>query len=133
MTKGDDGRDVFILVVEDAEETRDEMEKLLKGDGYAVDAARNEEDAVARALRRRPDLILVSLGGPSVNVIAAGLRIRERAELNDEVPVVILCAGTIAEGTEVEIGNNAYATWPENFNQLRGFLGRLLHRRSRNA
>src|SRR5215218_4507609 len=55
-------QDPLILVVEAVEETRDGIEKLLKTDGYRIEPARGEEDAVARAMRQAPDLILVSPG-----------------------------------------------------------------------
>ena len=126
MTKEYDGG-ALILVVEDVEETRDGIEKLLKADGYRVDPARGEEDAIVRARRERPNLILVSLG-PHVDVVATVRRIRERAELSDEIPVVIFCVETIAEGAEVKIGTNVYVTRPDSFDQLRNFLGRLLPR-----
>jgi two-component system response regulator PhoP len=117
----------IILVVEDVEETRDGIEKLLETDGYRVDTAREEEDAVARAARNPPDLILVSLGGPLDNVIATACRVRGRAGLGEQVPIVIFCIDSIAEGGEVSIGNNVYLTRPDNFNQLRVLLQRLLH------
>ena len=41
----------LILVVEDVEESRDGIEKLLAADGYRVDPARQEEDAVAKTMR----------------------------------------------------------------------------------
>jgi len=125
--KYDDG--ALILVVEDVEETRDGIEKLLEADGYRVDPARSEEDAVMRARRESPNLILVSLGA-HVDVVATVARIRARAELSDEIPIVIFCVETIAEGAEVKIGTNVYATRPDNFDQLRSLLGRLLPRLS---
>jgi len=125
--KHDDG--ALILVVEDVEETRDGIEKLLEADGYRVDPARSEEDAVMRARRESPNLILVSLGA-HVDVVATVARIRARAELSDEIPIVIFCVETIAEGAEVKIGTNVYATRPDNFDQLRSLLGRLLPRLS---
>lgn len=115
-----------ILVVEDVEETRDGIERLLKADGYWVEPARNEADAVERARRKRPDLILVSLGGSHAEVIASAQRIRQHAELNDEVPIVVFSIETVAEGAEVAIGRNVHVTRPDNFNQLRSFLTRLL-------
>jgi CheY-like chemotaxis protein len=115
-----------ILIVEDVEETRDGMVKLLDADGYYVEAARDERDAIERAGRRFTDLILVSLGGALRDVIAIGQRIRLRAELRESVPVVIFCSGEIAEGEEVAVGQNVYATWPDNFNQLRRMIARLL-------
>ncbi len=122
----EDGRGAIILVVEDVEETRDGIEDLLKSDGYRPIPARHEEDAVERARRQRPDLILVSLDGLGTDVIATARRIRRRAELGEEVPVVIFCVPTIAQGAEVEIGQNVHVTRPDNFDQLRGFLRRLL-------
>jgi CheY-like chemotaxis protein len=59
MIKEDDTGPI-VLVVEDVEEIRDGIEQLLKVDGYRVDAARDERDAVLRARRERPNLILVS-------------------------------------------------------------------------
>ena len=60
----------LILVVQDVEETRDGLEKLLTGDGYRVEPARAEDDAVVRAQRTPPDLLLVNLGLPPAGVIA---------------------------------------------------------------
>lgn len=118
----------IILVVEDVAETRDGIEKLLMADGYRVSVARDEPDAIESARRNRPDLILVSLAGFPREVSATARRIRERARIRDDVPVVIFCDEEIDEGDEVEIGQNVYVTRPDNFNQLRGFLTRLLHK-----
>lgn len=119
-------RNPLILVVEDIEETRDGIERLLIADGYRVDPARNEEDAVIRAKRTPPNLILVSLGGPAVDVISAASRIRDLAQLSQDVPLVIFCVQSVAEGAEVEVKRNVYVTRPDNFDQLRGLLRRLL-------
>jgi DNA-binding response OmpR family regulator len=117
-----------ILVVNDVEETRDALEKLLTSDGYRVDAARGEEDAVLRAKRDLPALILVSLGGPEVGWIASAARIRNGAELGASLPIVLFGAEGIPEGAEVQIDTNIYLTSPDNFDQLRRFLRRLLDR-----
>jgi hypothetical protein len=61
----------LILVVNDVEETRDGLEKLLHADGYRVDPARGEEDAVCTAKCHRPALILISLGGQQREVVAS--------------------------------------------------------------
>lgn len=115
-----------ILVVQDVEETRDALAKLLQVDGYRVDAARAEDDAVVRAQRQPPHLLLVNLGQSPAEVIAVARRIRDRAGVNNEVPIVIFCSEAVGEGEEVALGNQVYVTRPDNFNQLRRFLGRLL-------
>jgi hypothetical protein len=43
------------------------------------------------------------------------------------VPVVVFCFDEIAEGDEIAIGENVHVTRPDNFNQLRSLLARLLH------
>lgn len=118
----------IILVVEDVAETRDGIERLLQADGYLVAVARDERDAIESARLRRPDLILVSLAGLASEVILAARRIRERAEVGEQVPVVVFCVQGIGEGGEVAIGQNVHITQPDNFNQLRGLLSRLLIR-----
>jgi CheY-like chemotaxis protein len=116
----------LVLVVEDVEETRDGIEQLLIADGYRVEPARSEDDAVARASRGCPDLILVSLAGSPTAVVAAAVRIRRRAGIDASVPVVVFCVPTIDEGAEIPLGRNVWATRPDNFDQLRALLGRLL-------
>jgi two-component system response regulator MprA len=125
MSKVDD-TSLIILVVEDVAETRDGIEKLLKADGYLVAVARDELDAIESAKRRRPDLILVSLAGLSSEVIAAARRIREHAHLGKLVPVVIFCIESIDQGDDLAIGENVHISRPDNFNQLRRLLTRLL-------
>jgi CheY-like chemotaxis protein len=117
----------IILVVEDIDETRDGIEKLLQTDGYIVTLARDEKDAIESARRQRPDLILVSLAGLPHEVVSAARHIRELAAIGESVPVVVFCIAEIDEGDEVEIGDNVYITRPDNFDQLRSMLARLLN------
>ena len=119
---------LIVLVVEDVQETREGIERLLMVDGYRVALARDEHDGIESARQQRPDLILVSLAGLPREVILSARRIRERAALGEDVPVVVFCIEDIAEGDEVAIGENVHLTRPDNFNQLRSLLARLLHR-----
>ena len=124
--KREDETGRIILVVEDVHETRDGIEKLLTADGYRVALARDEFDAIAIAGVKRPDLILVSLAGLPRDVVASARRIREYSSVGDQVPVVIFCIEEIEEGDEIAIGQNVHVTRPDNFNQLRALLSRLL-------
>ena len=116
----------IILVVEDVHETRDGIETLLMADGYTVASARDVREAIASAQRTKPDLILVSLAGSPREVIFNALSIRQRAEIRERVAVVVFCAEGIDEGDEVAIGKNVHLTHPDNFNQLRSLIARLL-------
>jgi len=117
----------LILVVEDVRETSDGIERLLKADGYRVALARDELDAIESAKLRRPDLILVT--GLSGEVLATGCRIRERAAVGDQIPVVFWVED-LDQGEEVALEENVHLTRPDNFNQLRDLLARLLDERS---
>jgi DNA-binding response OmpR family regulator len=120
----------LILVVEDVRETSDGIERLLKADGYRVALARDELDAIESIQLRRPDLILVSWTGLSGEVLATVGRIRERAAVGDQIPVVFWIED-IDEGEEVEVAEKVFLTRPDTFNQLRGLLARLLDREMR--
>ena len=117
-----------ILVVEDVHETRDGIEKLLIADGYRVALARDERDAIDSVQRTRPDLILVSLAGLPREVILSARNIRNSSKAGESVPVVMFCIDGIGEGDEVAIGQNVHLTRPDNFNQLRSLIARLLNK-----
>lgn len=122
----DDKRPPLILIVEGVEEIRDGLEKLLSADGYRVNPARNEAEARERAGHETPDLILLSRGGSRDEVIATASRLRERTALPDSIPIVIFCVATVPQGAEVKSPGNIYLTRPDNFDQLRRLLRRLL-------
>lgn len=102
------------------------MEELLTSDGYCVDAARDEQDAVHRAERDPPTLILFNMGEPQSGWIACAARIRAGAELNASVPIVLFGVEWIPEGAEVQVEGNIHLISPDNFDQLRRLLRRLL-------
>src|SRR5438874_10895809 len=91
LTTTEDNLPPVILVVEDVHETRDGIETLLMSDGYTVALARDERDAIESAQRTRPDLILVSLAGSPDDVVFSARSIRQRAGVNECVPVVVFC------------------------------------------
>lgn len=70
-----------ILIVEDVQETRDAIKQLLKRDGYNVDPARDEEEAVVGLRRFRNWKTTVALG------IAAGVLL-ESLELLVSLPLL---------------------------------------------
>ena len=117
----------LILVVENVYETRAGIDTLLKANGYRVAFARVEGEAINSTRPERPDLILVSGAGLPNNVLDRVGRMRREAAVGDEIPVVVFCAQDIPEGEEVAIGGNVYLTNPDNFNQLRSLVARLLH------
>jgi hypothetical protein len=47
-------------------------------------------------------------------------------DLKNEIPAVIFCVDTVEEGAELEVANNVFATRPDNFDQLRLLIRRVL-------
>ena len=116
----------LILVVEDDYETRAGIDTLLKANGYRIAFAPLEGEATNGTRPERPDLILVSGEEFANNVLVKVDRMRKEAAVGDEVPVVVFCAQDIPEGEEVAIGGNVYLINPDNFNQLRSLVARVL-------
>ena len=123
----------MILIVEADDGLRGGLKDLLTTDGYRIATAKDDQDAVAAARCQRPDLLLICLSEPPPDLISAVVRIRERAEINNEVPIVVFCIKAVAEGNEVSYGNHVYVISPDNFNHLRRFLKRLLPARVGNT
>src|SRR3954452_108074 len=80
-----------VMVVEDFEDNRFMMRRLLEMSGYEVVEAVNGEEAVEMALRERPTLILMDLSLPLLDGLAATRRIRGYPELRS-VPIVAVSA-----------------------------------------
>src|SRR3954470_1661718 len=77
MDRDNDGASPVVMVVEDFEDNRFMMRRLLEMSGYRVLEAINGEDAVELARRERPSLILMDLSLPLLDGLAATRRIRQ--------------------------------------------------------
>jgi CheY-like chemotaxis protein len=115
-----------ILVVDHDQETREAIESLLRRDGYAVYGATDEIHAIERMQWNQPHLLLVSLAGPWRHVISEARRIRSEAGASLQTPIVVYSESTLPVGTEVHIGKGVHLVAPDNFNQIRALLTRLL-------
>jgi two-component system cell cycle response regulator DivK len=128
MVDGDNGNWLpTVMVVEDFEDNRFMMRRLLEMSGYRVLEAVNGEEAVELAKRERPGLILMDLSLPQLDGLAATRRIRQHPELRD-VPIVAVSAHDTADfhADALAAGCNDYVTKPIDFDQLEALLSRLL-------
>ena len=121
------GAGVTVLVVEDFEDNRFMMRRLLEMSGYRVIEAVNGQEAVEAARRERPDLILMDLSLPLLDGLAATRRIREQDGLG-KVPIIAVSAHDTADfhADALAAGCNEYVTKPIDFDQLEGLLSRLI-------
>ncbi|HLL77467.1 MAG TPA: response regulator, partial [Pyrinomonadaceae bacterium] len=86
---GQDKAPLTVLVVEDYEDTRHLMRLELEQRGFRIVEATNGEEAVATAVRERPPIILMDIGMPVLDGIAATRRLREREETRDSLIVAV--------------------------------------------
>ena len=116
-----------VLVVEDFEDNRFMMRRLLEMSGYRVVEAVNGEQAVEVAATERPDLILMDLSLPKLDGLAATRRIRQSNGLA-EVPIVAVSAHDTSDfhADALAAGCNEYVTKPIDFDQLESLLKKLL-------
>jgi CheY-like chemotaxis protein len=118
-----------VLVVEDFEDNRFMMRRLLEMSGYRVLEAVNGEQAVEAALGERPDLILMDLSLPKLDGLAATRRIRQHDALS-KTPIVAVSAHDTTDfhADALAAGCNEYVTKPIDFDQLEALLKKLLQR-----
>src|SRR5213080_541036 len=117
----------LFLVVEDFEDSRFMMRRLLEMAGYNVLEASDGEQAVKMAVEARPILILMDLSLPKLDGLAATRQIRQKKGLK-AVPIVAVSAHDSPESrTEaLDAGCNEYVTKPIDFDHLTKLLQRFL-------
>jgi two-component system, cell cycle response regulator DivK len=115
-----------VLVVEDFEDNRFMMRRLLEMSGYRVVEAVNGQQAVETARRERPAIILMDLSLPMLDGLAATRRIREQDGLA-RVPIVAVSAHDSADfhAEALAAGCDEYVTKPIDFDHLVQLLNRL--------
>jgi two-component system cell cycle response regulator DivK len=116
-----------VMIVEDFEDNRFMMRRLLEMSGYEVLEAVNGEEAVQMAAEAHPSLILMDLSLPLLDGLAATRRIRQYPDLSD-VPIVAVSAHDTADfhADALAAGCNDYVTKPIDFDQLEELLKKLL-------
>jgi CheY-like chemotaxis protein len=117
---------VFLLV-EDFEDSRFMMRRLLEMAGYAVVEASDGEQAIELALKEKPALILMDLSLPKLDGLAATRQIRRYEGLGN-TPIVAISAHDSPETrTEaLDAGCDEYVTKPIDFDQLGALVKRFL-------
>lgn len=118
-----------VLLVEDTEDNRFMMRRLLEMTGYMVVEARNGEEAVRVAQTELPDLILMDLSLPIIDGLAATKLIREIPALK-KTPIVTVSAHDTQDfqSEALQAGSDGYITKPIDYTALEQLIVRLLNR-----
>ena len=118
-----------VLLVEDTEDNRQMMGRLLELSGFRVVEATNGQEAVEAAARENPKIILMDLSLPFIDGLAATRRIRDLPGLKD-VPIVAVSAHDTADfhHEALAAGCDAYLTKPIDFSELEEVMRRMMSR-----
>ena len=118
-----------VLLVEDTEDNRQMMRKLLEISGYQVVEAVNGVEAVRLAYEERPGIILMDLSLPLIDGLTATRRIRSVPDLS-RVPIVAVSAHDTADfhSDALAAGCDAYITKPIDYAELEEIVSSLLAR-----
>jgi len=116
-----------VLLVEDTEDNRFMMRRLLEMTGYRVVEAMNGDEAVKLAASESPNVILMDLSLPVIDGLAATRLIRKLPNLQS-TPIIAVSAHDTSDfqSEAIHAGCNTYVTKPIDFNELEQLIAQLL-------
>jgi len=103
----------LILVVDDVPENLDIVTMRLVAQGYEVETARNGREAIEKAYRFQPDLLLLDIMMPEIDGIAVTRRLKGDAAMRP-IPILLLTAKSSIEDivAGLDAGGDDYLTKP---------------------
>jgi len=114
---------VRVLLVEDTDDNRMMMRRLLEWSGYDVSEAINGVEAVRAAESETPHVILMDLSLPVVDGLSATRRIRQLPDLA-RIPIIAVSAHDTADfhAEALAAGCDAYITKPIDYSELEDLI-----------
>lgn len=115
-----------ILIVEDDEKLRNELEIFLNNNGYEAQALKEFNDTINRILKIDPDLLLLDINLPE----ADGEYICKELRKKSQIPIIIVTSreSEIDELLCINYGADHYITKPFNIQILLAKISSLLRR-----
>lgn len=109
-----------VLVVEDSDETRAMLTRMLYSEGYTPVEARNGVEALEKVGEYSPDLIIMDLNMPHLDGLTTTERIRQFRAKQSQVPILVITAFDTYGMKEaaLEAGCNEYLMKPLDLDQL---------------
>jgi two-component system cell cycle response regulator DivK len=129
MTTGSLLAQTTILVVDDVDDSRVVLCKLMEASGYRVESAADGAEAIEVARRARPDLILLDLNLPVMDGLGVVERLRSLPELKN-VQVIAMTAYHYYGMREaaLEAGCNEYMAKPLDHDKLAKVIQELVRK-----
>ena len=118
---------IKILIVEDNQDSRELVVKVLKNKGYQMIEAVDGEEALEKTADHKPNIILMDISIPKLDGYEVAKRLKEHEEFKS-IPIVALTAHAMRGDREkfISIGFEGYISKPINVhelpNQIRAYL-----------
>ncbi len=114
-----------LLVVDDQDEIRATLKRLLGKHGYQVVVARNGKEAVEAVAQQRFDLILMDIRMPGMSGVDAFIQIKQASP---KTPVILMTAYAMEEDIRRAISEGAHTVVykPFDMEKVLGLIGECL-------
>ena len=106
-----------ILLVEDTEDTRISLRRLLEIDGYDVQTAADGEAGLLLATRIRPDIVVTDFMMPQMDGLSLVLRLRNNP-ITADTGIILISAFTEDKETIFSSSADIYLQKPFDYDQL---------------
>jgi len=107
-----------ILIVDDSDDTREMMAKLLELETFTVFTAEDGNAGLRVAAEQQPDLIITDINMPNMNGIEM-IKVLRREPATQQVPIMAITAyGNGVANEALEAGADRAATKPIQFSAL---------------
>lgn len=118
----------IILYVEDNQDNRLLVRRILQAEGYQVMEAENASDALQAVKSRRPDLVLMDINMPEVDGYTLTSRLKSHPGL-ENTPIVAVTANVMKGDREktIEAGCDGYIQKPIDVDTLPDQIARFLY------
>jgi two-component system cell cycle response regulator DivK len=118
-----------ILYVEDNQDNRKLVRRVLEADGYTVNEAENAQEALAYLNTKPPALILMDISMPDMDGYALTAKIRAMPEFT-KIPIIAMTANVMRGDRErsLEAGCDGYIQKPIDIDILTQQVERYIKR-----
>jgi two-component system cell cycle response regulator DivK len=108
-----------LLIVDDNQDSRELVVKIMKNKGYQIFEAVDGEDALEKAMAEKPDLILMDISIPKINGYEVTRRLKSQVDFKN-IPIIALTAHAMKGDREkaLEAGCEGYISKPINVHEL---------------
>ena len=119
MEESKSGLSKKVLIVDDNQDSRELVVKILKARGYQMIEAVDGEEALEKAIAEKPDLILMDRSLPKIDGYEVTRRLKGREEFKG-IPIVALTAHAMTGDREkaLEAGCDGYISKPIDVRSL---------------